>query len=289
MGNVTVTDVRFCKGDSAFLIDDGKNAVLFDTGFAFSGEHIASNVKKALGDRKLDAILLSHSHYDHALATPYILKHYPDAKVVAGEYAKTIFEKPTARALMKDLDRKFAFSLGINDYEDLTDSLRVDVPLRDSDTVSFGNMVFRAIHLPGHTKCSFGFYLEGEKLFLSSETLGVFDGEESIIPSFLVGYRMTLDSIDKALSLDIDNILIPHLGILDRERTEFYLANAKKSAVSSCREIASILKFKGTREDAFEFFKNKFYKGAIVEGYPIAAFTLNTNIMIDLIIKEFGL
>lgn len=32
---LTITDVRAVPGDSAFLIDDGKTALLYDTGFAF--------------------------------------------------------------------------------------------------------------------------------------------------------------------------------------------------------------------------------------------------------------
>jgi hypothetical protein len=33
-----ITDVRVLPGDSGFLIDDGKTSILYDTGFAFTGE-----------------------------------------------------------------------------------------------------------------------------------------------------------------------------------------------------------------------------------------------------------
>lgn len=283
---ITVTDVRSISGDSAFLIDDGKSSVLYDTGFAFTGDAVAKNIKAILRERDLDYIFLTHSHYDHALGSVYIKRLFPNAKVVASSYCKRIFEKPTARAVMRDLDRKFATALGIGEYEDLIDDLNVDLTFEDSEEICVGDMIFRAIALPGHTKCSFGYYLEKEKLLLSSETLGVFDGDKNIIPSYLVGYRMTLDSIDKAKSLDIDKIVIPHLGLFEGDSCRYYLENAKKSAVETCREIATILKFGGTREKAFEHFKNKFYYGNVIEAYPIDAFTLNTNIMIDLINKE---
>ncbi len=283
---ITVTDVRSISGDSAFLIDDGKSSVLYDTGFAFTGDAVAKNIKDILGGRDLDYIFLTHSHYDHALGSVYIKRLFPNAKVVASSYCKRIFEKPTARAVMRDLDRKFATALGIGEYEDLIDDLNVDLTFEDSEEICVGDMVFRAIALPGHTKCSFGYYLEKEKLLLSSETLGVFDGDKNIIPSYLVGYRMTLDSIDKARALDIDKIVIPHLGLFEGDSCRYYLENAKRSAVETCREIATILKFGGTREKAFEHFKNKFYYGSVIAAYPIDAFTLNTNIMIDLINKE---
>ena len=66
---LTITDVRAVAGDSAFLIDDGETAVLCDTGFGFTGYSVADNIQRILGDRPLDYILLTHSHYDHALGS----------------------------------------------------------------------------------------------------------------------------------------------------------------------------------------------------------------------------
>ena len=97
MEGIRVTDVRIVKSDSSFLVDDGKTAVLFDSGFGFTGFRTAEKIKSVLGERKLDYIFLSHSHYDHALGSPYILRYYPDAKVVAGEYAAEIFKRDGAK------------------------------------------------------------------------------------------------------------------------------------------------------------------------------------------------
>ena len=78
-------------------------------------------------NRKLDYIFLTHSHYDHAAGSPYVLEYFPDAKVVAGEYASKIFAKPTAKSVMRDLDKKIAAQNGVYEYEDLIDNLKVIV------------------------------------------------------------------------------------------------------------------------------------------------------------------
>ena len=44
---------------------------------------------------------------------------------MAGEYAAKICEKPTAKAVMRELDRKFAVKCGVESYEDLIDELRL--------------------------------------------------------------------------------------------------------------------------------------------------------------------
>ena len=274
MKNLTVTDVRGHLGDSAFLIDDGKTAILCDAGFGFSGYTIAENVKKQLGDRPLDYIFLTHSHYDHALGSPYVKARYPMARVVAGEYAARI------------LDRKFAATCGVTDYDDLADKLGVDVPVADGDTVQAGDMTFTVLSLPGHTKCSIGFYLPEQKLLIAPESLGIYDGDKTIMPSYLVGYQMSLDSIERVKALEIDNILFPHFGLADKEKSAYFLSVARKSAVDSANKIVEILNAGGSKEDAVEWFKDTFYHGKIKESYPIDAMKLNTGITVALIERE---
>ena len=123
-------------------------------------------------------------------------------------------------------------------------------------------------------------------MLLGSETLGVFDGDKTIMPCYLVGYRMALDSIAKAKALAIDNILFPHLGLADKEKTAYFLAHAAESATETAEWIAGILRAGGTHEDAIAAFEQKFYHGKVKETYPIDAMMLNTTIMVGLIEKE---
>ena len=59
-----IQNVGAFPGGDAFLLDDGNGACLLDTGFGFCGEALAVHVRRALAERPLDAILLTHSHYD---------------------------------------------------------------------------------------------------------------------------------------------------------------------------------------------------------------------------------
>ena len=286
---IKITDVRAVTGDSAFLIDDGKTAIMYDSGFAFTGYEVADKIKSILGERKLDYIFLTHSHYDHALGSVYALKLWPEAKVVAGEYAAKIFSKDSAKALMRDLDGKFAKKCGVESYEDLIDDLRVDIAACDGDVIKAGDMEFTVLNLRGHTKCSVGYYNEKEKLLLCCESVGVYDGEGSVVPSYLVGVEMAISSIERVQKLDIEKILVPHFGLLENEEAKLYLSRAKTSARETADEIIALLKAGKAKEEILEFFKDKFYKGYIKEVYPIDAMELNTNITIDLIKREYNL
>lgn len=286
MKRIEITSVREHPGDSAFLIDDGKTAIMYDSGFAFTGYKVADKIKDILRERKLDYIFLTHSHYDHALGSAYALKYWPDAKVVAGEYATKIFAKPTAKALMRELDGKFAKTCGITEYEDLIDNLRVDIPVADGDIIKAGDMEFTALNLPGHTKCSVGYYCEKEKLILACESIGVYNGRDDVFPSYLVGYQMSLDSIERVMALDIENILVPHYGLIGKEESAFYLKKAKESAIETADMIVKMLKNGNSKEEIAQAVKDKFYHGYIKEIYPIDAMNLNTGITINLIERE---
>lgn len=283
---VTITDVRAVPGDSAFLIDSGKTAVLYDSGFAFTGCAVAENIRRVLGSRPLDYILLSHSHYDHVLGSPYIVNAYPGARVVAGEYADRIFRKASARAVMRQMNDKAARGYGASDWEDRIDELKVDITVTDGDVIDCGDLRFTAIALPGHTKCSVGYYLAEEKLLLSVETLGVYVGNQTYLPSFLVGYEMTLSSLRKARQLDIQRILLPHYGVVDREEAQAYLAGSEEAVKENARKILALLQAGQTAQQILACLKQTDYRDNVRPVYPIDAYILNTGIMIEQVRKE---
>ena len=284
--DIKVTDVRCQKGDAAFLIDDGKTSILYDTGFGFTGYAVAENIKKCLGERSLDYIFLTHSHYDHALGSAYVLRHFPTAKVVAGRYAMGIFARDGAKRVMRELDAKFAKTCGVTDYEFLGDELRVDIPVDDGDTVEAGDMTFEVIALPGHTRCCVGYYCAKEGLLLSNETLGVYDGDQTILPVFLVSFSDTVSSIEKIEKRKVTSIVAPHFGLLDTAQTAFFLKHMKSAARQTADHLLADIKNGLSDEEIIAQFKEKYWHGYIKETYPEDAMTLNTSIMIRLIKNE---
>jgi glyoxylase-like metal-dependent hydrolase (beta-lactamase superfamily II) len=286
MKELTVTDVRALPGDAAFLIDDGSTSILYDTGFGFTGAQIAENIRKHLGTRDLDYIFLTHSHYDHALGCGSIIQTYPNAKVVAAHYAKYIFEKPSARAVMLDMDRKAALQYGIDYDPNFPSEISVDIPVSDGDEIVCGDLSFTAVALPGHTKCSMGFYCREQKLLLGTETLGVFFGNDTYLPSFLVGYEMTLASFAKAKTLEMERMVIPHYGAVGKAAAADYLKKGEAVTVETAKQIRDLLRQRKNREEILELFTRTQFPPHVAPVYPLDAFLLNTGIMIRQVEKE---
>lgn len=288
MNNIKVTNVKVLPGDSGFLIDTGKTTILYDSGFAFTGNGLVLNIEKALAGRNLDYIFLTHSHYDHAPGSVYVARRYKNAKVVAGEYAAKIFSKPTARAVMKKLDAAFAKENGIDEYENLIDGLHVDIPVNDGDILKTVDIEFEVLLLKGHTKCSVGYYCHEKRLLLGTESIGVYGTGDIVMPSYLVGYDMTVNSIKRVIKLAPMHILVPHWGVISGAESVKYLNNALNNAEGLAKLIVKGYKNGKSDSELIDIIRNLYYKDYIKDIYPIEAFELNSTIMISLLKKELG-
>ena len=111
--------------NNTFVISDG------DFTFVVDPSHDADAILKMVGNRNVDAIVVTHHHADHTSA----LKALKD-KTGAPVYASAI-DTPVIENQPKDFPP--------------AESCKVDVQLKDKDTVKLGNMAWKVIATPGHT------------------------------------------------------------------------------------------------------------------------------------------
>ena len=71
---------------NSYLILDEKIAIL-DTADAGKGEEWETNLKKALGERKPDYLVVHHLEPDHSSMIARVLEIYPDIRIVTGARA----------------------------------------------------------------------------------------------------------------------------------------------------------------------------------------------------------
>ena len=137
---------------NCYLLKDettGASAVV-DPGF--ESEELSDLVRK---DGKVEAILLTHGHFDHISGVQKIQK----------ETGARIYLYSDELLFIKDSSLNLAGAF----FESVVPPFQVDVPLNDGDAIRLGNLNIRVMHTPGHTVGGCCFLVED--VIFSGDTL----------------------------------------------------------------------------------------------------------------------
>jgi glyoxylase-like metal-dependent hydrolase (beta-lactamase superfamily II) len=213
----------------AFLLT-GTTPALFDAGMTVMGPLYLKNIKALLGDETpLRYNFLTHAHFDHSGACPYLKRNIKGLQVGAHPLAAETFRKPNAveliRSLSRDYEDRHAAQTGMEDIS--FDALQVDILLEDGmDFDLGGGLGFQVVATPGHTRDSISFYIPKLKALITGEAIGVYDRNMTIHPEFLASYHDYLASLEKLACLEPDMLLLGHYFTLTGEDARGYIAKS---------------------------------------------------------------
>ncbi|MDR1495933.1 MAG: MBL fold metallo-hydrolase [Clostridiales Family XIII bacterium] len=296
-----VIDVSGCPGGTSCLVITKESAFLCDTGFSFSARDTAENVRRALanaaaggasgevpdGARRLDYILLTHSHFDHAAGTPIVARAFPEAKIVASHHAAEIFARPGARRGIYEMDVAAARNVGRDAGEDTTSELRVDMEVGSGDVIQAPGETIRVYDTPGHTNCSVSYYFENEDLLVTSESSG-FKFDDLLCPAFLTSYRDSLESIALVERLAPRYLLPPHAGLISGDEAKAYPAAIRGESEAKADFILSRHRAGMSEEDIVRDLIAEYFDGLIRDTglQPRESFETNARILVPRLIAE---
>lgn len=272
---------------TCFLVKDDQTAILFDPGMAYYGEVVVKRVEEQLGEQTLDAIFLTHSHYDHVAALPYVKEKWPGIKVYAAEYACHILQKAKVRQMMvhmSEIAAKSAHSMWKSEgYH--SELIGADVAIYDGDRIHVGDMTVEVLETIGHTQCSMSFML-GDGVMISSETIGLEgDKESGYVPAFLISYKQAVRSLERSQAANPKQIYMPHRGLVVPD--ERYWNYMKKGLAETKNEIIRILKVCPTPEAQLLEMEEVFWKKTADGAWPREAFDMNAKAMLRTVAAEF--
>lgn len=171
--------------------EDSKKAIVFDP--ADASEKIA-DVLTELG-LELEAILLTHGHFDHIMAVNQLKEHYHVPIYVHEEEAE-VAENPGM-----NLSSQFGGSY----------TVKADKLLKDGEELSIAEFSLKVLHTPGHTKGSVCYYMEQDKLLFSGDTLFAGSIGRSDFPTGS-GATLIRSIKDKLTVLPEDTLVFPGHG-----------------------------------------------------------------------------
>jgi len=209
----------------AFLMI-GEQPALFDAGMTFMGPRYLEGLKTYLGnENRLRFNFLTHSHFDHCGASPFLKRKISQLQIGAHRLAADTFKKPNAIALIRSLSQGYEKK---NGHEDTSfDNLYVDIIFEDGMEIDLGNgLDFRVITTPGHTRDSVSFFIPEFKALIPGEAVGVYDKNMTIHPEFLSSYNDYMASLEKLATLNLDILMMSHYFTLTGEDAKGYIAKS---------------------------------------------------------------
>lgn len=141
--------------NNVYILSDGSATIVVDP------TADAALIVEALGDRTLDAIVLTHGHWDHVGAAS-ALRDLTGAPVIASAIEAPGIEDPSSDGTSRQAH-----------------ACIVDRRVSAGDIISIGGMRWKVIETPGHTKGSiclfcipqFGNHPDGLPILVSGDTL----------------------------------------------------------------------------------------------------------------------
>lgn len=174
--NIEVVKVGELK-TNCYIVKDKNEAIIIDPGFEI--EKILPHLKNL----KINAIILTHGHYDH-VTDAFKLKEKVNAPV------------------MMNFEDEYMMVLSTN--------IKANKHLEDKAVIKVGDLEFKVIHTPGHSKGGICLYNEKEKILFSGDT--IFHGTYGRVDLPGSSKIDMITSLKKLLSLPKDVKVFPGHG-----------------------------------------------------------------------------
>ena len=278
-------------GGEAFLIFGKEVTILHDCGMAYCYKGLIENIKNALAEHHrghLDYILLSHSHYDHVGALPYVLENFPDATVIGAYKVEKVFDSEGARNTMRRLGETARDQYSDSKEPVLTDGLRVDYIAKDGDLIELGGGEFiKVIETTGHTDCSLTYLLQPQNLMFTSESTGIPRPFGDLHTSILKSYHETINAAKKCKAEKPKHLLVPHYGLLPEELTEEYFDIYIQFAEAERDFIVSKYDEGMDYAQIMNAYEERYWSDERSENQPKAAFLENAQHIVRHILHVF--
>lgn len=275
-------------GGDAVLIIGKEKTVLHDCGMACFSQELIENIEHALGERTLDYVILSHTHYDHIGALPYVIRRWPNVTVCGGKKAAEIFNRQSAVDMIFSMGKTGAEHYGRDPEQVVVDGLRIDKILDNGDILDLGEEKLLAFETKGHTDCSISYLLKPQGVILASESTGVISRDGKLRTSVLKSFEDSLEAATFLKLMPFEYILVPHYGILSKEFNDKYFDIYIETAEKERDMIKGFIEKGLSLDEIFQEHQKAYWNPEREKDQPFRAYKMNTEIIIKRIMKEAG-
>ncbi|MFX0043612.1 MAG: MBL fold metallo-hydrolase, partial [Candidatus Hodarchaeota archaeon] len=199
---------------SIYLIEAGKTCLID------SGTHIeARKTLRKLKELKVfppDIIIITHSHWDHVQAIPFLSQR---AKKLGKEIE--IYASEAAIPNLRDQSFNDVFESG--PFNNIEEEI---IPLKEGDIVDLDGITLKIFETPGHMNDDISILDEKNRNLFVGDVIGMKVRDDVFVPSFMPpkwDYQVYLKSIEKLKKIDYETMSLQHFGYIYDEEAKSIL------------------------------------------------------------------
>lgn len=182
--------------ENCHLVWEGSHGVVIDPGFVSETEHRALRDYMESQGIRLEAVLLTHAHFDHIYGVGTCVR----------EYGVPVYMSPEDK-VMKDM----AGSLATRSGMPVPDTGWSTVDIRDGEELCFGDLRFEVITTPGHTPGCVSFLEKNDGLLFCGDTLFAGAIGRTDLPGGDYDHEI-VSIMEKLMGMDSDVEVLPGHG-----------------------------------------------------------------------------
>ncbi len=141
-------------GTNCYIVSNGETKECFLVDLAACPPELVSHIKKT--GLTVKAVLLTHGHFDHIMGLDRFLEEFP-APVYACKAERELLENAQLNSSASMLGQPYTFNGA--EY------------LADGEILNLAGMKIQVLHTPGHTAGGCCYYIAGENVLFSGDTL----------------------------------------------------------------------------------------------------------------------
>lgn len=274
------------RGGDATLVHAYDKTFLIDCGMACFGRELVANIKEILGERSLDYLFVTHTHYDHLGAMSYLRETWKDLKVWSSSYGKKVLVRPGCRNTIESFSEKAGELYNKNIEKFKQENFYVDYSLEHEEKVDLGGGYLVAVESMGHTNCSMAYHIMPMDYLFTSESTGVYLGEDIIEATVLKSFEDSMRAVRYAKERNSKHIILPHYGNLPERLKDTYFDMYEKVARDEKKAIENMIKASMSHEEILEELKRINWVGDRQQEQHLDAFLINAANTIEVYRKE---
>jgi len=269
MGNSSTVAVYVVKG--------GRRTAVIDCGYASTYGNVMQGLRQlGVEPSRVDYLIPTHLHLDHAGAAGHLLRHMPRARVVAHERAVPHLVDPTK--LVESATSLFGERLVQMYGKPLPIDKNKITAVGEESHIDLGGATLTTLHAPGHAPHQISVLFEEEHLLFSADAVGmVFPSFPTLLPATpppSLDPVKLVQTLEMLRQTDPKMLLVPHYGV--RKDVNLVIDRTKEKSEEWVRDVRKLNDMHLTPEQIVEELRQKIIAET---GMPPAGFPSYVNVL----------